>query len=105
MKRSTPLKRGASQLKRTPLNRVSKKHAKELKVYSALRLDYLARHPACEVGVILGNSNCTLYSHEIHHAKKRGPMLNEVAYFRATCQSCHQFIHAHPSIARKHELL
>lgn len=47
--RKTPLARGNSQLKRTPLRRVSKTRASELRRYSEQRKRFLAEHPVCEV--------------------------------------------------------
>ena len=49
IQRHTPLKRSTKPLKRTRLARVSKKRAKDMRVYSQLRKECLEQRPICEV--------------------------------------------------------
>lgn len=85
-------------MKRTPLRRVSKKHAAALKTYSKLRKEYLREHPGCEV--------CTKNAAtDIHHKEGRGPNLNRADTWLAVCRPCHHEIHTRPSKARERGLL
>lgn len=97
MIRRTPLARSQKPLKRTPLKRVSKKHAKELRTYAKLRKAFLATHPMCELARYPG---CTGYASEVHHTKKRGKYLNDPQHFLATCTACHRWCHENASLSR-----
>ena len=69
LKRKTPLKRTGRKLRP-----VSKKRAKQNKLYSEIRKVYLEENPACEV--------CGKQATQIHH--KRGRIhdrLNDTAFF------------------------
>lgn len=95
--RRTPLKRSTTPLKRTPLRRVSKSHAKSLRSYSALRKQYLALFTHCQIK----QEGCTGEATEIHHGAKRGKNLNETATWFSACRSCHDWIHANGRMARE----
>lgn len=87
LKRKTPLKRGGR------LRPVSKKRAKQNKVYFSLRLKYLYLHPTCEV---CKEKKAT----QIHHKKGRvGERLNDCLYWLGVCFECHNKIHHNPSWA------
>lgn len=49
LKRYTPIKRSAAPLKRTPIRRVSKKRAKQMREYGPAAKAFLAKHPICQV--------------------------------------------------------
>ena len=49
LKRSTPLKRFASLKRGGPLRRVSKKRARQNRIYDKKRVAFLAMHPICQV--------------------------------------------------------
>lgn len=55
LKRRTPLRRGASPLKRSRLRAVSKKRAGQFREYSEKRKAYLIANPVCEVWLRLNN--------------------------------------------------
>lgn len=86
--------------RRTPIRRVSKKHAAELRVYSGLRAKFLAERPYCEARLCLGS-----LATEVHHTAKRGKNLNNVETWLPVCRPCHTYIEEHKSWARANGLL
>ena len=107
--RRTRLLRGS-----TPVKRVSKRHAKELRTYFKLRREYLDKNAACEAGPVILNAKlpefyhvprCEVWAVEVHHTKRRGPNLNNVESFCGACSVCHQWIHAHAQKSRELGLL
>ena len=129
MIRRTPLKRGTKPLKRTPLRKVSKKRAKDGKIYSAKRKAFLALHPFCEVelkeyGITQSEAieiqgkfsiydECKGFSTvlispatDIHHtAKRTGKNYLDESTWLAVCRENHEMIHANPSWARANGFL
>lgn len=97
MIRRTPLKRSTKPLRRTPLRRCSKKHAKELRTYSALRKQYLALFTHCQITV----PGCTEWATDVHHGAKRGLHLNDTTNWFSACRHCHDWVHAHAREARE----
>jgi hypothetical protein len=115
--RKTPMKRGASKLKRTKLSPVSKRRAKEMRTYSKLRKEFLEAHPVCQaylkhMGIdetkdaiaILLDENAPA-SEEIHHREGRGRNYLNTATWVAISREYHERIHANPSWARQEGLL
>ena len=96
LRRSSPLKRSQTPLKRTPLRKVSRKQGAKLRLYYAKRKAFLETHVMCEVGRVC----CTGRATDLHHAKGRGPYLNDETTFIACCRNCHTWTHANPAIAR-----
>ncbi len=122
MKRTSPLRR-------TPIRRVSKKRAKQLREYSAARKVFLAAHPICEVwcannnwewiapsqysrkgwsGIERIESGAELLAggapaaEEVHHTNRRnGDRLNDEKHWLAVSREWHFWIHANPSAARE----
>ena len=93
LKRKTPMKRGASAMKRTRIAPVSKKRQKEGSEYSRLRKEFLLAHPRCMCeGRIPG---CTALSTEVHHAAKRGVNYLRVDTWRALSSHCHAWCEQH----------
>jgi hypothetical protein len=128
--RRKPLKRSSKPLKRTPLARVSKKRAKEMRTYSKLRKEFLAVHQLCGVWLKENNwvqiDSSDLYvwqrgeetisrnvwamldfsgakrSCDIHHtAKRTGPNYLDTSTWLAVSREAHERIHANPSWARE----
>lgn len=124
MIRRTPLKRGTKPLKRTPLRKVSKKRAKEGRIYSEKRKAFLERWPWCQVWMSEngfkqpypeseGDSFAPMVKAEmfeikvcprscdIHHKAKRtgSNYLNESTWL-AVSREMHEKIHQNPSWAR-----
>lgn len=82
-------------MKRTPIRRVSKKRAAQLRVYSKLRKDFLEKNPVCQ---LCNNANAT----DIHHGWGRiGELLNAEEHWFSICRPCHEWVHNHPSQARR----
>lgn len=127
IQRRTPLKRSTTPLKRTPIRRISKKRAKQVRQYSKERAEYLAANPICEVWlkengwvktapmtyrmetaefVNVASAEAMLAigapaSDQVHHrAKRRGAMLNDKRFFLAVCDENHKRIEANLSWAR-----
>lgn len=84
-------------IRRTPIRRVSRKHARELKVYFGLRKTFLESHPQCEIA---RKGICTGQATDVHHAHGRGSHLNDVPTWLASCRCCHDWVHHHPGQAR-----
>lgn len=80
-------------MKRTPLRKVSKKRAKEMKTYSALRKHFLSDHPTCAVFPYRR-------SKDVHHMAKRGINYLNTKTWLAVSREGHEFIHKNPSKAR-----
>jgi len=76
-----------------PMRRVSAKRAKENKLYTQVRKDYLILHPRCEV--CIDSPAC-----DIHHRRGRWKSrLYDATYFLAVCRPCHDRIHHNPEWA------
>ena len=129
--RKTPLRRGTASLKRSPLRRVSKKRAAQLREYSERRARYLADHPVCEVWCRergfhwqgpdryahsvprpLETTGRALISRgapaatEIHPTnKRRGEMLNDERHWLAVCRANHERIELNKAWARREGFL
>lgn len=96
-------------MKRTRINPVSNKRAKELALYRRLRTEFLGLNRMCEAGIVLSaegvDSKCTKQATEIHHKKKRGKNLNNVDSWLPVCRHCHDWIENNKSQARALNLL
>tara|TARA_B100001939_G_C16927365_1_gene612338 strand:+ start:1707 stop:2051 length:345 start_codon:yes stop_codon:yes gene_type:complete len=104
LKRKTPLKRGTSQLKRTPLNKVSKskssterrnKYAKAKREYMhdrGSKKDYCER---CEGK--FGVDRLDLH----HKAGRAGSKIYDKEFFAVLCRSCHDEVHKYPKQSRE----
>lgn len=80
-------------MKRTPIRRVSKQRAKDMKTYSQLRKQFLAAHPFCAVYP-------SKRSTDVHHMAKRGINYLKTETWLAVSRDGHRFIHEHPDRAR-----
>lgn len=114
-----------SPLRRTPLRRVSKKRAQQLREYSAARKVFLAAHPICEVwcaengfewfddrqyesaiGTVLTPEELVMEwrapaAVECHHkAGRTGPNFLDQSTWLAVSQEAHRRIHDRPGQAR-----
>lgn len=105
----TPIKR------KTRIKSVSTRRAAELRVYAKKRKAFLTEHPFCQV--CLENSKIShaylkrFYcltipavprSVDIHHkAGRTGWRLNDESQWMAVSRKAHEWIHQHPSEARK----
>tara|TARA_R110000868_G_scaffold349488_1_gene610811 strand:+ start:59 stop:322 length:264 start_codon:yes stop_codon:yes gene_type:complete len=82
-------------MKRTPIRRVSKKRASQLRVYSKLRKEYLTQYPTCAVCQVRP-------SEHVHHKNKRtNEKLNDTKDWLNVCAFCHRTIHDNMVWARK----
>jgi hypothetical protein len=89
-------------MKRSPLRKVSKKRAVEMRKYLKLREKFLTVQPWCEVGATW---QCTTKATDVHHMRGRGKYLCDWSYFMAVCRFCHQYVHDNPYWARKHKYI
>lgn len=116
------MKRTALPLRRTPIRRVSLKRAKQNREYAKKRKAFLEAHPFCQLTiqregfneqiVIEDNGDMSVpnidfnfrcpRATEIHHVRGRiGTMLNDETHWLAVSREGHEWIHQHPSEARK----
>lgn len=81
-------------MKRSPLRRVSAKRSREMREYSALRVEFLAAHPKCQM--------CgTRIATDIHHkAGRTGTNYLDTATWAALCRRDHEWVHLNPRLAR-----
>jgi hypothetical protein len=113
LKRYTPLKR-------TPLRRISKKRAKESRIYTQKRKVFLKAHPWCQVALQEAGNPFVVWSDpcpeghflhgnvkigrstEIHHkAGRTGTNYLDESTWLAVCRQSHERIHNNPSWARE----
>jgi len=121
-------------MKRTPIRRVSVKHAREMKEYTRLRDQFMADRPVCEVwlsdhlwqtvvdrngrptGEYCRGSYVTVpaehllafgapRSEELHHREGRGKNYLKVSSWLAVSAQAHRRIHGSPSWARANGFL
>jgi hypothetical protein len=88
-------------VKKSSINKRSKKKVAEDQEYSVLRKDYLEKHPLCEIAF----AGCTNHATEIHHTKGRGINYLNVSTWKAGCRNCHHKAHSNPDLARESDLL
>lgn len=91
--------KGGQVIRRSPLRRVSKKHAKELRTYSKQRKNFLEEHTTCQY------PGCFSPAQDLHHVFGRGKFLNVSSTFLALCRLHHNFVHDNPGTARTMNLL
>lgn len=90
----------AKAKEKNPVKKVSAKRSVENQQYARLRKEYLEAYPVCEV------VECHRKSTQIHHIKGRAnDLLNDVNYFLAVCDLCHQRIHAEPKWAEENNYI
>lgn len=82
-------------MKRTKINSVSKRRAKDMRLYKKIRLDFLEDHPLCEIK----SKVCTYVATEISHMKGRGMYYLVVSTWEAACHPCGQFVTNNPTWA------
>lgn len=76
-------------IKQAKVKQVSDKRAKELRLYSKLRKEFLSIHEVCEAKL----EGCTYEATEVHHRMGReNDLLNDTDKWLAICSSCHRLI-------------
>lgn len=104
-----PEPKGKAPRKR--IRKVSAKRAKDMRVYSVRRVEFLEKHMLCEMPWgVRRDGNAGLHfsetrSCDVHHRFKRGKFYLDESTWMAVCRPCHDWIHAHPSEARTLGLL
>lgn len=93
-------------LKRTRVRPVSKRRRKDGAEYSAKREAFLREQFYCEACMplqqrVLPNRSCDVH----HKAGRTGTNYLDESTWAAVCRPCHEYLHAHPSEARKLGLL
>lgn len=105
LERKTPLKRGTSELKRTPLKQVSKKRQELNRKRRTFVDEMLKDFRYCQVGVDIKSVDeshwCQVRSVDVHEIKTRarGGSIIDRANCLAICRSCHDWIHRNPKQA------
>jgi hypothetical protein len=100
-----PKPAGPKPKKRLP--RMSKKRGVANREYLKKRKEFLTENPLCEAGDILAPhfTACTEMATEIHHSRRRGPLLCDVRYFVPICRACHTYVETHANLSRTLGLL
>ena len=68
------------------------------KVYNEVARQYKEDHPYCE---IRKEGICTGRTSDVHHKAGRGKNLLNTKTFKASCRSCHTYIHENPKESRE----
>lgn len=89
---SGPCRKAKTKKIRKPLRRVSKKRARENKVYSTLRKQFL-EEKQCAARL----EGCTGVATDVHHAEGRvGEKFLDVSTWKGLCRNCHQVVEKNP---------
>jgi len=92
-------KRNKPTSQRKPIARRSPKRAKQERVYSKLRKDFLLSSPTCQAQL---PNTCKHHSTDVHHMKGRiGELLTDTNFFLSVCRPCHDWIEMHPIEAKE----
>jgi len=81
-------------LRRTPIRRISKKKAEQLRRYTNLRAGFMAFRPTCEKCKKAPATECH------HKAGRTGANFLDISTWAALCGRCHREIHNRPGHAR-----
>lgn len=73
-------------MRKTALRRVSKKRAKEARVYTKLRKEFLLDNPSCEF------PECWDWATDIHHSAGRGKNYLNTSTWMGLCRKHHQYV-------------
>lgn len=84
-------------IKERKIKRVSDKLSKELKIYAAKRIIFLAENTQC----FAKYNGCYGEVTDIHHSRGRGKYLNDITTWLPLCRSCHNYIETHPKEAKE----
>lgn len=91
----------AKRAKAAKIRPIASRRAKHQGRYSRLRKEYLEQNPVCHCCIERKRSP-TNPSVQIHHtAGREGELLNEVLFWMAICQECHDKIHRLPAWAHR----
>lgn len=76
-------------MKRSPINRVSKRRQKESRIYQKERLLFLEENPNC----LIKSGVCTYEATCIHHGKGRhGSFFLDKEFWFPSCISCNSYL-------------
>lgn len=97
-------------MKRSPLKKMGKDKARETRKYWPLRRKFMEAHPFCEFPTSINSEDygvsCVNRTTSIHHMKgQQGQMMNDTAFWMATCVKHHAWIEEHKNKARKMGLI
>ena len=89
------------------MRQTSTKCAKKLREAAPVRQAYLAAHPLCEFNWWLQVPNCRGRSEHVHEilTRARGGAIDDPSNFKALCDPCHDWVHAHPAWSEAHGFL
>ena len=89
IKYSKPLRRSPIKKKPFFIKPIADKRAKQLKLYSLLKKQFLVDHPICQIKGL----HCQTIATEIHHSGGReNELLLDISKFKASCHNCHHEI-------------
>ena len=100
--RRTPLNRGDSTLRRTPLKQVSKKRRSQQAARRQFVHDTLQARPVCQAGPLVTTVDrthqCQRTATDVHEVltRARGGDILSPDNVRALCRACHDWVHNHP---------
>lgn len=84
-------------IKKTLINRMSKKRAGEEIIYQKKRIAFLKKHPVCQ-----WPDGCKKKSVDVHHKKGRiGALLNDENNMIALCREHHIVAELNPKLAKE----
>lgn len=93
--------RRTTELKRTPLKKISKSQRRKLAEYHPIHSKFLKENPKCQI-CIARKIEPPKWSTEVHHKFGRAnKLLTDVRGFIASCFACRDFPHSHPKEARE----
>jgi hypothetical protein len=102
-----------TQLKRTPLRRISKAREADYRLYLKERDEFLSQNQFCEFPTSIEHTDmctittagCANHSTTVHHSKGQGKLLRDQRYWWPLCMEHHRWVEDHKKQARKMGLI
>lgn len=98
--KAKPERKKFTDLKKTPLKKVSKSQRRRLSEYYPLQHAFLKENPACMICAVRGIA--PRRATEVHHIRGRaGSLLTDRRFWASSCRACRDFPHDNPRRARE----